>query len=314
MSREKIIEIAASQVGTKESPANSNKTKYGKWYGFDGFAWCAMFVSWVYDQAGHPLGHIDDDKGYRDCRSGYNHWKATGEITNNPEKGDIVLFDWTNDGRADHTGIFNEWLDAGKTKFSAYEGNTAVGNDSDGGQVMFRKDRKAASVKAFVKVKVLSGLQPATVPDDSIFKKGDNNANVANFQKQLYDLGYKITVDGIFGSETEKIVKQFQKENKLTVTGKVTPALLGLIDSKLRPVKIKTDKLTTGIFLKKGNSGNSVVTLQAALNKSGAKPKIDEDGVYGDQTVKAVKSFQTKNKLKVDGEAGPETFKALGIK
>lgn len=314
MSREKIIEIAAAEVGTKENPANSNKTKYGKWYGFDGFAWCAMFVSWVYDQAGHPLGHIDDSKGYRDCRSGYNHWKATGEITTTPEKGDIVLFDWTNDGRADHTGIFNEWLDAGKTKFSAYEGNTAVGNDSDGGQVMFRKDRKAGSVKAFVKVKVLSGGQPAVIPDDSIFKKGDNNANVANFQKQLFDLGYDITVDGAYGNETERIVKQFQKENKLAVTGKVTPALLGAIESKLHPIKTAPTKLTTGSFLKKGDSGSGVVALQAALNKAGAKPKIAEDGVFGDKTIKALKDFQKKNKLTVDGEAGPQTFKALGIK
>ncbi len=314
MSREKIIAIAAAEVGTKESPANSNKTKYGKWYGFDGFAWCAMFVSWVYDQAGHPLGHIDDDKGYRDCRSAYRHWQATGEITNNPEKGDIILFDWTNDGRCDHTGIFNEWLDAGKTKFSSYEGNTAVGNDSDGGQVMFRKDRKAGSVRAFVKVKVLSGTQPAVVPDNSIFKKGDNNANVAFFQKQMVDLGYKITVDGIFGNETEKIVKQFQKDNKLGVTGQVTPALQGFIESKLHPVKIKDDKITTGSFLKKGDSGAGVIALQAALNKAGAKPKVIEDGVFGDQTVNALKTFQKKNKLTVDGVAGPQTYQALGIK
>ncbi len=71
MSRNTIIEIAASQVGIKENPTNSNKNPYGKWYGLDGFAWCAMFVSWVYDKAGNPLGHIDDDKGYRSCHSAY---------------------------------------------------------------------------------------------------------------------------------------------------------------------------------------------------------------------------------------------------
>jgi peptidoglycan hydrolase-like protein with peptidoglycan-binding domain len=314
MSRNTIIEIAASQVGIKENPPNSNKNPYGKWYGLDGFAWCAMFVSWVYDKAGNPLGHIDDDKGYRSCQSAYNHFVSTGETTRNPEKGDIVLFDWTNDGKCDHTGIFNEWLDAAKTKFSSFEGNTAKGNDSDGGQVMFRDDRKAASVKAFVKPKVLIDGTPAVIPTENIMQKGDNNANVALFQKQLYDLGYAITVDGVFGNETEKIVKKFQKDNKLIVTGMVTPSLLGLIDSKLHPHKVADNKLITGAYLKKGDSGTAIVELQNALNKARVKPKLKVDGVFGEDTLIAVKAFQKANKLGVDGVAGPNTLATLKIK
>ena len=37
------------------------------------------------------------------------------------------------------------------------------------------------------------------------------------------------------------------------------------------------------------------------------------DGIYGTQTVKAVKYFQRKNGLTVDGIAGPATLKAMGI-
>ena len=313
MSRNKIIEIAASQVGTKENPPNSKKNPYGKWYELDGFAWCAMFVSWVYDKAGHPLGHIDDAKGYRSCRSGYNHFIMTGETTLEPEKGDIVLFDWTNDGKCDHTGIFNEWLDTAKTKFSSYEGNTAKGNDSDGGQVMFREDRKSASVKAFVKPKVLATGTPAEIPSDYMMKKGDNNAHISLFQKQLYDLGYSITVDGAFGNETEKIVQKFQKENKLVINGIVTPSLIGLIDNQLHPHKVADNKLTTGSYLKKGDSGAAIVDLQNALNKAGAKPKLKPDGVFGDGTLLAVKAFQKANKLGSDGVAEPITLKALKI-
>ena len=47
---EEIVIIAEEQLGTTEVPVN--KTKYGKWYGLDGNPWCAMFVSWVYAQAG----------------------------------------------------------------------------------------------------------------------------------------------------------------------------------------------------------------------------------------------------------------------
>lgn len=35
----KVIEIAEKEIGYTELPANSNKTKYGKWFGFDGVAW-----------------------------------------------------------------------------------------------------------------------------------------------------------------------------------------------------------------------------------------------------------------------------------
>ncbi|HLP14095.1 MAG TPA: peptidoglycan-binding protein [Flavobacteriales bacterium] len=313
MSRAKIIEIAHSQLGVTESPAGSNKNPYGKWYGWDGYAWCAMFVSWVYDQAGHPLGKINDPKGYRDCQSGYNYWKAKRELTAAPETGDIVLFDWEGNGLSDHTGIFHEWADAGKKHFWCYEGNTAVGDDSNGGIVMRRK-RSVATVKAFVKPAVLGGTNTAPVELSNVLKKGHAGANVSKLQKQLYDLGYKLTVDGDFGTETEKTVKQFQKDNKLPVTGEADEALRGLIENKLKPKPVKEDKLTTGSYLKKGNSGAPVVALQKALNKKAAKPKLVEDGVFGDDTVKAVKYFQQKSNLKVDGVAGPETLKALGIK
>jgi peptidoglycan hydrolase-like protein with peptidoglycan-binding domain len=72
-------------------------------------------------------------------------------------------------------------------------------------------------------------------------------------------------------------------------------------------------KFTSGAFIKKGDSGSAVVSIQKALNKLGAKPALDEDGVFGNDTQKAVKAFQTKKKLQVDGIVGPATFAALGI-
>lgn len=35
----KITELASKEIGYSETPNNSNKTKYGKWFGFDGVAW-----------------------------------------------------------------------------------------------------------------------------------------------------------------------------------------------------------------------------------------------------------------------------------
>lgn len=132
----KIIEIALKEIGESENPINSNKTKYGKWFGFDGVAWCAMFVSWCYHHAGFPLGNIGFKKGFAGCQTGFLHFKKNGEITSNPVEGDIVLFDWNEDGRFDHTGIFVKKLD--ENTFETIEGNTSLKNQSNGGNVMKR--------------------------------------------------------------------------------------------------------------------------------------------------------------------------------
>lgn len=133
----KIIEIALGEIGVTEVPENSNKTKYGAWFGLDGFAWCGMFVSWVYANAGYALGNIGYSKGFAGCQTAFIHFKNSGEITQHPKEGDIVLFDWNGDGRFDHTGIFVK--DLGNGKFESIEGNTAMGNDSNGGKVMRRE-------------------------------------------------------------------------------------------------------------------------------------------------------------------------------
>jgi len=153
MSRQTIIDVAAEQVGTKENPPGSNRTKYGEWFGENGLKWCAIFVSWVYAQAGYPLGQIDSNKGYSSCQDGYDHWKKSGELTSHPKMGDIVLYDWNEDGHCDHTGIFYQWITEGKS-FQSYEGNTSVGSDSDGGEVMLR-NRNLKYVETFVSPKIL---------------------------------------------------------------------------------------------------------------------------------------------------------------
>lgn len=54
--------------------------------------------------------------------------------------------------------------------------------------------------------------------------------------------------------------------------------------------------------------------LQIRLNGKGAAPKLDVDGDFGKLTDKAVKDFQTKQGLQVDGKVGRETKAALAIK
>ena len=62
----------------------------------------------------------------------------------------------------------------------------------------------------------------------------------------------------------------------------------------------------------KGSSGSVVTQIQTKLKNWGYY-NGSVDGIYGSGTESAVKSFQKKNGLTVDGKAGPATLRALGI-
>ncbi len=63
---------------------------------------------------------------------------------------------------------------------------------------------------------------------------------------------------------------------------------------------------------KYGSRGNEVTQIQTKLKRWGYYTG-SIDGIYGSKTVEAVKYFQRKNGITVDGIAGPATLKAMGI-
>ena len=68
---ERLLAIAASQVGVKESPAGSNNVKYNTWYwgkivSGDAWPWCAAFVSWLFAAL---AGEIQDETLPEDAAS-----------------------------------------------------------------------------------------------------------------------------------------------------------------------------------------------------------------------------------------------------
>ena len=63
---------------------------------------------------------------------------------------------------------------------------------------------------------------------------------------------------------------------------------------------------------KYGSRGTEVRTIQEKLKRWGYY-KGNVDGIYGSLTVSAVKRFQQKNGLTVDGIAGTKTLNAMGI-
>lgn len=63
---------------------------------------------------------------------------------------------------------------------------------------------------------------------------------------------------------------------------------------------------------KYGSRGSEVTQIQTKLKRWGYY-NGNIDGIYGTQTVNAVKYFQRKNGLTQDGIAGPATLRAMGI-
>lgn len=144
------LEIAVTQIGVKEKPANSNRVKYNTWYygsavSGSAYPWCAVFVAWCYDQAGDTSISGVKNKAY--CPSYVTWAKNASRWTTIPKKGHLVLYDWNGDGTADHIGIVESVKSS--TEIVAIEGNTAVGNDSNGGEVM-RRTRNRKSVLGYI--------------------------------------------------------------------------------------------------------------------------------------------------------------------
>lgn len=129
-----VIAVARKELGTKEYPDNSNKTKYGKWFGLDGNPWCMMFVQWVFNQAG---GADLLPKKTASCSDLMNAAKSKKcWITTGYAPGDVVIYDFPNTGvSTDHCGII---ASVGKDYIEAIEGNTSAKNNSNGGEVMQR--------------------------------------------------------------------------------------------------------------------------------------------------------------------------------
>ena len=96
-----VVDVALSQVG------NKGGEPYWRWYGFNSrIEWCAVFVSWVYNQVGElniavPKFSTCHTQGVPWFKT-LGLWKDKGYV---PKSGDVIFFDWEQDGHVDHVGI-----------------------------------------------------------------------------------------------------------------------------------------------------------------------------------------------------------------
>lgn len=108
--RSSVVSIASGEVGYT---GTSSYSKYGDWYGYQG-GWCTTFVLWCFNKAGKQngvtLNGVIIPRG-GNCSSMISWFKDKGRYYSpskyTPKSGDLIFFDWTGSGTADHVGIVN---------------------------------------------------------------------------------------------------------------------------------------------------------------------------------------------------------------
>lgn len=123
---------------------------------------------------------------------------------------------------------------------------------------------------------------------------------VSILQYLLNENGANLVVDGDYGGNTQRAVVDFQRKNNLTQDGIVGRNTWNKL-LNLNP---------SAEVLKRGTNSSAVLFLQRLL-LSYLYPITNLDGVFGPETERAVRAFQTENGLLVDGIVGKNTWNAL---
>lgn len=147
-----IIEIAKKELGTTETPINTNKQKYGAYFGQNGVPWCALFCSWCIVQVGLKLPRIN----IAYCPDWVNWFKKMNRYFDKstiPQVGDLVFFAFSKkgieNGWTEHIGIVEKVNPNGS--IVTLEGNTAnglEGSQNNGGGV-YRRTRSKPFITGY---------------------------------------------------------------------------------------------------------------------------------------------------------------------
>ncbi|GMQ58448.1 hypothetical protein AN1V17_28430 [Vallitalea sediminicola] len=158
---------------------------------------------------------------------------------------------------------------------------------------MKRKKGRVLTLLLVVFVMTLSSVTVnATTVTWPVVKKGDSGSNVTSLQYLLKSKGYNLSADGIFGSGTKSIVKNFQASN-----GLVSDGIVG-----------EQTWLKLIVTLQYGTKSNAVKAVQYQLKDKYGFYYLDVDGDFGTMTKDVIETFQENEKITCDGIIGTETW------
>lgn len=149
---------------------------------------------------------------------------------------------------------------------------------------------------------------------------GDKGGEVEEIQKLLTEKNYfSGIIDGDFGEETEKAVKNFQRDNGLEIDGicgeETFKMLRNSIEVQSQRLGRNPEETSNNLTqpkepLKFGSQGYEVRQLQEMLIGLGYLTGT-ADGDFGEATEKALKDFQTAANLEVTGIFDDATFNMM---
>ena len=220
-----VLAVAAAEVGTMESPANSNNVKYNTWYygrAVSGarYSWCVTFVQWVLSQCGGSK-LLNGGKKTASCSVLADYAKKKNQwVTGNYQHGDLVFMNFSNTTATQHIGIV-ECVKGGYVY--TIEGNTSsgdAGSQSNGGMVARRQRALKYIVGGYrPKYELEVPRTPVTVTC-YLVKAGSIGTHVKALQHLLnVNGGADLIVDGECGAKTVSAIAKFQKANHLTADG-----------------------------------------------------------------------------------------------
>lgn len=138
---------------------------------------------------------------------------------------------------------------------------------------------------------------PEPTPDPTL-KEGMEGPEIQTLQQRLMDLGY-LDIDETtqyYGPATAGAIAFFQRQHGIEQDGVCGPKTLAII---------YTDDAKPYTLLE-GTEGDDVTVLQERLQELGYISSVT--GYYGTETIDAVKRFQERNGLGVDGKTGEMTL------
>jgi len=198
----------ASEIVKKAESQKGNKgTKYWKAYGVPkGTAWCVIFLWWTFKECKASKLFCNGEKTA--WVPTVDEWGKKAKLLvkkDGGKAGDIIVFDWGNDGTRDHVGLIVK-----KNKNGTYK--TIEGNTS-GGKVD-NKTRYQSDIHHIIRPKYeAEAKKPFNLT--RTLKKGMTGSDVKKLQTKLH-----ITADGIFGDNTKKYLKKYQKSKGWKPVGK----------------------------------------------------------------------------------------------
>jgi hypothetical protein len=133
-----FIAVAKGELGVIEGPKD-NETKYGAFTKANFLPWCGSFVNWCANEVALKIPNCVSTVAGATAFMKKGQWEKAEEAI--PLPGDIVFFDFPNDGvdRISHVGIVVK--DNGDGTVTCIEGNTAPdkkGDQRNGGQVCLK--------------------------------------------------------------------------------------------------------------------------------------------------------------------------------